>query len=349
MTTILGQSRAQEILQSALESGRFHHAWIFSGPRGVGKFTTALEIASSLLQTTADQVVGHPDLHVIRKELALYSDDPEIRTRKLMSIPLAVLREHMIGGKVGETFHDAAAYRTSLRGKGKVFIIDEAELLASEGQNAMLKTLEEPPPQTYIFLITNQPDRLLATIRSRAQHVRFSLLDEDSMRKWFDRQRSSFAGASPAAAKWVMDYAEGSPGVAQLAMQYGFFQWHEALGPMLAEMDRGKFPVSMGETIGVLIEEFAQAWVKVHGVKSTSKDAANKDGARHMFSLLARHARAQLARAAEHDEASVWLVRIDLLRDAERELESNVNLKLLLENLVAQWFSGAAAGQTVAA
>src|SRR5262245_54578077 len=124
MTSILGQSRALEILQSALDSGRFHHGWIFSGPRGVGKFTTALEIAASLLGTEPNQIANHPDLHVIRKELALYSDDPEIRARKLMSIPLAVLREHMLGGKVGETIHDAAAYRTAVRGRGKVFIID---------------------------------------------------------------------------------------------------------------------------------------------------------------------------------------------------------------------------------
>ena len=370
MSAILGQTRALEILESALASGRFHHAWIFSGPRGVGKFTTALEIAGRLLGVTDQSVAQHSDLHIIRKELALYSDNPDIRTRKLSNIPLDVLREHMVGGKVGETFHDAPAYRTALRGHGKVFIIDEAELLDANSQNAMLKTLEEPPPQTYIFLITSQPDRLLATIRSRSQHVRFARLDGESMRTWMTDKvsgaRSQVPGKSkkddkgdaspdtwrltPDTSAWIMQFAEGSPGLAQLAVEYGFFAWHKALAPLLAELDRGKFPVAMGETMGALVEGFSQAWVKTHGVKSTSKDAANKDGARHMFSMLASHARSRLAQsAAGGEDARIWMARIDSLRDAERELESNVNLKLLLENLAVQWWHAASALQPAAA
>ncbi len=372
MQQILGQSQALDILNAALRSGRFHHACIFSGPRGVGKFTTALEVARVLLDPDQSPAAGasiqnpkfrgskiqnlidsstHPDLHVIRKELALFSDNWQLRERKLMNIPVDLLRERMIGGKTGDDrIHEAPAYRTATSGHGKVFIIDEAELLDQVGQNSLLKTLEEPPPQTYFFLITSQPDRLLTTIRSRCQHVRFGRLDEDAMREWFERrsdrtaERQSTRAAehavlvvpTPAAMAWIEQFAEGSPGMAEVAIEYDFFSWRRALDPMLADLDAGMFPLAMGETMARLVEEFAVAWVKNH--KNASKDAANKDGARHLFSMLSSHVRSKLVQRvlAGHD-ATTWASVIELVREAERELESNVNLKMLLENLVVQW------------
>ena len=357
MPQILGQPRALEILSNALRSARFPHAWIFSGPRGVGKFTTALQVARVLLDAQASpdldgQVQNpkskiqnlidsntHPDLHIIRKELALYSDNAQLRERKLMNIPLDLLCERMLGGKTGDDrTHEAPAYRTPTLGHGKVFIIDEAELLDANAQNSMLKTLEEPPPQTYFFLITSQPDRLLPTIRSRCQQVRFTRLDAQSMREWFKRDAAQDAEPGTRNSElvsWIEHFADGSPGAAQLALEYGFFQWRQTLKPMLAELERGQFPAAMGETLAALIEEFALAWVKSH--KNASKDAANKDGAKHMFSLLATHLRSKLNDAIQRGaEASQPMAMIDMLREAERQLESNVNLKLLLENLVAQ-------------
>jgi len=362
MPEILGQSRALEVIRSTLRSGRVHHGWIFSGPRGVGKFTTAIELARLLLDPEADvdrdfastsrgsnsRVQAmldsgvHPDLHVIRKELAKFSDNPDLRGRKLMNIPLDLLRERMLGGKTSDDrMHEAPAYRTAALGHGKVFIIDEAELLDPNAQNSMLKTLEEPPAQTYFFLITSQPDRLLPTIRSRCQQVRFGALDDHSMKAWLKStagQRAELGANSPELLSWVERFAGGSPGLAQLAIEYGFHDWQKTLDPMLGDLERGKFPVAMGDTMAGLVDQFAVAWVKAHGEKNTSKDAANKDGARNMFSLLATHSRARVADAIEQGEdPSTWLNIIDLIRDAERELDANVNLKLLLENLVVQW------------
>jgi len=388
MSRILGQERAIRILEDALRSGRFHHGWIFSGPRGVGKFTTALEVARVLLDQTHPLAPGsaggseggtpligsmwksdvqnridagtHPDLHIIRKEMALYSDNRELRERKLLNIPLDLLRERLLGGRSGETVHEAAAYRTPAMGVGKAFIIDEAELLQPEAQNAMLKTLEEPPANTWIFLITSLPNRLLATIHSRCQQVRFERLDDRAMAEWWkselarDRAAPTDEPSSrkkkvvfdpkavpPATVKWSIEFAGGAPGIALLAMEYGFHDWHKALEPMLHELDRGQFPTSMGELLGTIVEEFAQAWVARHGKDSTSKDAANKDGARHALSLLAAHARLRLKEAAgrpsQSEFAERWALSIDLLRECERQIESNVNQKLAMENLAAQW------------
>jgi len=338
MDRILGQSGAVETLRAGLHSGRLAHAWIFAGPRGVGKFTTAVELARLVLdgggETSRLIDAGiHPDLHVIRKELALYSVDPDIRKRKQLNISIGVLRQHMIGGRVGDKYQEAPAYRTPARGHNKVFIIDEAELLDPVGQNALLKTLEEPPAGTYLILVTNRPGRLLPTVHSRCRHVHFRPLDDTAMAQWFDRSGVDVTGAER---QWINEFCDGSPGVATLAAEYGFHRWHTTLTPMLDDLADGRFPAEMGATLAALVEGFAVEWVKRH--ENASKDAANKDGIRFVLSILAAHANRQLTesvqRGAPDDTA---LKAIDLIAEAEEQAWANINVKLLLENLVVQW------------
>jgi DNA polymerase-3 subunit delta' len=364
MTTILGQQHALDILSAAVGSGRVHHAWIFSGPKGVGKLTAAVEFAKVLLDpdlpreksvaiepdesSETSRLIDaglHPDMRIIRKELARDSAIKELEDRKLMNIPLDVLREHLLGGKTGDDKHrEAPAYRSAARGHGKVFIIDEAELIQWEGQHALLKTLEEPPRDTYIILVTSRPDRLFTTIRSRCQHVRFGPLDETSMRQWLEHaaKESAELGALAGEARlWLERFAAGSPGTALLAARYGFYDWSRALAPMLRELAAGRYPPDMGAALGQLVEDFAQRWVKDH--ENASKDAANKDGARHMFTLLAGELQQQLRQAvARGSDVDSVLAAIDLVREAEEQMNCNVNLKLLLENLVVQWARQAA-------
>ena len=129
----------REILRDALAAQRVHHCWVFAGPHGVGKFTTARAFAQLLLdpeaapnlmgvlesppESTVARLVAagtHPDLHEIRKELALHSANATIRTRKLSNIPVDVLREHMIGGKLGDDrVVDGPAYRTAQLGTAR--------------------------------------------------------------------------------------------------------------------------------------------------------------------------------------------------------------------------------------
>ncbi len=354
MHRIIGQDRAIDRLQKALASERIHHAWIFAGPRGVGKFTAAIEFARILLDpntaTTLDgrieadpdgrvsQMIddqAHPDLHIIRKELARYSADDRARRSKLSNIPIGVLRQYMIGGPVGATnkYHDPIVSHTPVMKHGKVFIIDEAEMLDGVSQNALLKTLEEPPQNTYIVLVTSRPDRLLPTVHSRCQLVRFGRLDEDSMRQWLSQARLE---VSKDDAQWITDFADGAPGIATLAAEYGFASWQATLAPMLRSLEAGHFPHAMASTLVDLIEQYARQWVSSD--QNRSKDAANKDGFSHALSLLSAHARRQLQQCAERgDDPSLWLAAIRHMREAERQVHSNVNYKLVLENLIAQW------------
>jgi DNA polymerase-3 subunit delta' len=357
LASILGQAPAIETLRAGLRSGRFQHAWLFCGPRGVGKFTTAVELAKVLLDPDAGadtepdpggrtirliEQGTHPDLHVIRKELALYADSAQLRARKLLNIPIDVLRQHMIGGVTitDQKYHEPKIGMTPALGRAKVFIIDEAELIMGTGQNALLKSLEEPPPRTYIFLITTRPQRLLPTIRSRCQPVQFTALDDEAMEAWFAR---SDLQLDPTERSWIQRFCHGSPGLARVAARYGFARWQATLDPMLEALEHGRFPTEMGQALAQFVEDFATAWVKDKDHPNASKDAANKDGAGHVLAVLAAHARGRLEqRAGRGEEPHPWPDVIDLISGAERQLRSNVNLKLVLENLVVQWMQATA-------
>src|SRR5439155_18008869 len=104
---------------------------------------------------------NHPDFHVIVKELIRYHD----RTGKSKGIDLSinVIRPELL---------DKAALKPAM-GRGKVFVIEQAELLNNEASNAMLKTLEEPAGRTIIILLTTHPALLLPTIRSRCRMIQF--------------------------------------------------------------------------------------------------------------------------------------------------------------------------------
>ena len=399
MQHIIGQQRARQVLGSQLAAGRVHHAQIFHGPAGVGKFTTAAAFATRLLchdpvtdlhgETSACGVCAsckllkglttlserdaddaddpaaslsspHPDLHLVTKELALYDDDAGVRNRKLTTIPISVIRTYILG----------PAHLAPQMGHGKVFIVDEAELLAPVGQNALLKTLEEPPTTgggTTIILVTSSEDRLLPTIRSRCQRVPFTPLTDDEVGRWLDRhahgQRAEvdaggddagvFAGAAAPDApppldektrRWVVGFAQGSIGRAALAVRFDLAEWGQAvLGP-IQRMARGGPPEALlGAAIAERVDGFAKRWVAAH--KNASKEAANRQASGLMGSMISNFARRQLAERAgpcdPEDPAqaeaalSPWLAVIAAVEEAQQQLGSNVNLALVCAGMGA--------------
>lgn len=347
MSRILGQDRALATLRASLTGRRVHHAWIFHGPRGVGKHTTAKAFARVLLdpnltltergelhrrdgsQVDVTSPVEHPDLHLISKELALYHEERSIRERKLTNIPVEVLREHLI-----EPAHQHAM--TELmpdRLASKVFIVDEAELMDQRaGQNVLLKTLEEPPQGTVIMLVAGQEDRLLPTIRSRCQRVAFVPLTDEAMREWMEGR---FAETPTDEREWILHFAAGSPGMAELASTSGFFHWQRQLEPHLRDLDAGRLPTSLGKTLTKLADDFATSWVQER--QNASKAAANTLAVRLLLGLLAQHARDRLRQCADDPElVERWASAIDCFRDAEMKLAANVQVQLILDHLVTR-------------
>lgn len=370
MFDVIGQDHAIEVLTAAL-ADRMHHAWIFHGPAGVGKFTAAVDTARFLLchepatmltgqrepcgdcescRLFAAAPTGHPDLHIVAKELAADSNIAVLRSRKQMNIPVDLLREHVVGGWVGSgdnrKYFEPPVAKTPQMRHGKIFIIDEAELMDAHGQNALLKTLEEPPPNTYVFLITSHEDRLLQTIRSRCQRVGFARLTDDAMADWLAK-RDEGAALGEAQRALVARFAQGSPGKAMMAIEYRLDAWQGELVPNVERALAGHPDAELGAEMAGRCEAFAKAWVEAHA--GSSKDAANKAAVRLMLSMLGELCRAKLREAANAgmtpDTADAalapWLSGIALIQQAEAQMAANVAVPLLMDNLAIQWTQAA--------
>jgi len=173
------------ILQRAFASDKVPHAYIFAGLAGVGKFKTAREWAKLLLCNSAITTNGlvdscgscqscrlfeadsHPDFNHVYKELIQFTKQGKGRYTPV-DLPIDVVREFLIE-KVST--RPTASQR-------KVFIVREAEKLNTASQNCLLKVLEEPPKYCCIILLCTRMERLLPTIKSRCQIIRFGPVDE---------------------------------------------------------------------------------------------------------------------------------------------------------------------------
>jgi DNA polymerase-3 subunit delta' len=159
------QPRARVSLTAALASGP-SHAYLFRGPRGAGKATAARAFAAEILATGADD----PD-DARRRALLDPSPHPDL----VWLTPRGA--QHLVD-EVRERVIRAAAYRPFEGGK-RVFVVEAAEALRDESQNALLKTLEEPPGFVHLILLSSEPEALLETIASRCQPVDFAPLSAE--------------------------------------------------------------------------------------------------------------------------------------------------------------------------
>lgn len=178
MTILLGHDEPWRQYSSALAGGKLHHAWILAGPRGMGKSAFALRAAAALVDPLGQHInlverESHPDIIIIKrlpKEAAKDSEDLNDSTELKRSITIEQIRR----------LQASLTTRPGLADK-RAIIIDAADDLERNGANALLKSLEEPPVGTYFLLVSHASDRLLPTIRSRCQMLRFEPLNETDM------------------------------------------------------------------------------------------------------------------------------------------------------------------------
>ena len=187
-----------ETLRRAVNSGRMAHGFIFFGPSGIGKRRLAFHVARMLLcpnggcgACPACQRVdteNHSDFRFIRRE----EGDKELKIEKIRAFQEEIHLQPM-------------------EGPNKVFIIHECHLMSEEAANSVLKTLEEPPGNSYLFLLTDTPDSLPETIRSRCQEVRVPPRTIDEIAGVVSRDYSLDADR----ARFLARLAEGSLGRAR--------------------------------------------------------------------------------------------------------------------------------------
>ena len=161
---VVGQSQVTDALAQALRSGRIHHAYLFSGPRGCGKTSSARILAASL--NCVDGPTPEP--------CGVCEQCVSIRSGTSVDVVEIDAASH---GLVEDTrdLRERAAFMPA-SGRFRVFVVDEAHMITTQGFNALLKIVEEPPEYVVFVFATTDPDKVLSTIRSRTFHYQFGLV-----------------------------------------------------------------------------------------------------------------------------------------------------------------------------
>ena len=377
---IVGQDAAIARLQRAIASSRMPHAYIFAGPAGVGRRTTAAALAKTMLckepvrQGNSSRFAdlpddfsltvpcdgcrdcqmmaagSHPDFHLIYKELARYHDDQKVRERVMQDLGIDVIRSFLI----------APATRRAARGRGKVFVVLESELMSAAAQNALLKTLEEPPEGVTIILICVRSERLLPTTLSRCAMVRFALLGRE-----FVTGRLIGEGVGDREAEFWSAFTGGSIGrsaelhaLGMYAVKCDLVDRLEALG-RAGDADLAGHLVETTEKLAAALAAQAKA---AHGAVM-SKLLASRRAASAMLDLIASAFRDALGlsvgadRELIHSDQAAGIKAIagrfapaelceivDQLSRYEHLLWRNVNPKIVWDNVVITCASAAALG-----
>ncbi len=230
---IIGHDAALAEAAGAISSGRMHHAWLISGPKGIGKATLAWRMARTLLKYGA----GAP----VPPDLALSPDDPVFRKIKALSHPdLLLLRRPVdksdkIQGviPVDEVRRALDLFALSAgEGGWRVCIVDSADDMNIAAANALLKILEEPPQKSIFLLISHSPGRLLPTIRSRCRKLTLSPLNDSDLENIMS---SHFPDLGKDELRLAASLAEGSAGNAlALARGGGVEQFREMIALLMA-------------------------------------------------------------------------------------------------------------------
>lgn len=209
---VFGHNEAQSRLAEALSGDRLHHAWLLTGPQGIGKATLAWQVAKALL---TDSTPEGPVLPLVG------ADNPVIRRIEALSEPGLLLlrrpwdekRKALTSQITVDTVRGLKRFFALSRPDGgrRVVIVDSADDMNTNAANALLKQLEEPPAATVFLLISHRPSRLLPTIRSRCRTLALSPLSTEDVAAALSQALPDLEADATTA---LAELSGGSPGMA---------------------------------------------------------------------------------------------------------------------------------------
>jgi len=313
---VIGQERVVEALSRAVRGGHVPHAYLFVGPAGVGKRAVALGLALALDCPEAPGAGCGVCETCRRIEAGLH---PDVPTFAPDGPQLVIEQAKAIVALAQSRPHEAAA---------RVVIVDDADALNASAANSLLKTLEEPAPRNHLVLCTSAPERLLPTIRSRAQRLRFRPLGQEALLRIAEAQ-----GLDRARAETAVALADGS--AARMFAAAGADDG--AAWDAIARIGAAVAAPGMTPALDTAV--------------ALAGDKENKEALPPLVALLARVYRDALVSAAGAPELALFTERAQTLAalgpaavlralgaivEADAALTANVNPTLALERLLIE-------------
>jgi DNA polymerase-3 subunit delta' len=239
---VRGHDALVEGFRRAVRRGRLAHAYLFTGPAGVGKHLFAVELASALLcEKHAPEELQACGLcpSCVQVEAETHPDYFSVsRPEEAHEFPIELMRELCMRFSL-----------KSARGRGKVVILDDADDLNEESANCFLKTLEEPPPRSVLILIGSSPDRQLPTIVSRCQVVRFAPLGPGLVDELLHRQGVEDVSLR----ERLVRLSGGSPGQARVLADPALWEFRSVFLASLTEKTLN--PIEMARSWMAFVEK----------------------------------------------------------------------------------------------